>query len=181
MAKTQEEVRNTAAKYARDPTAPLRYQLNDVPLEAWEVEFPVVDMCLRDSIRLNLLGTAMRRNISGKAIPTGNGNEVIPPGAFVTYATGDIHLDPDVYVDPHKWDPARYLPERAEDKKKNIHGFVGWGVGRHPCCEFPRHLAEEILTQWQWACALPSSSRTSSPRTSSLHLNSISRTSAGTG
>ncbi|KAH7378359.1 cytochrome P450 [Pyrenochaeta sp. MPI-SDFR-AT-0127] len=133
LAKAQDEVRATAAKYARDPNAPLRYQLDDVPLEAWEGEFPVVDMCLRDSIRLNLLGTAMRRNISGKAIPTGNDNEVIPPGAFVTYATGDIHLDPEVYVDPLKWDPSRYLPERAEDKKKSVHGFIGWGVGRHPC------------------------------------------------
>jgi len=132
LAKTQEEVRTVAAKYARDPNAPLRHQLDDVPLEAWEAEFPCVDLCLRDSIRLNLLGTALRKNTSGKALPTGNGNEVIPPGAFVTYATGDIHLDPEVYRDPHKWDPSRYLPDRAEDKKKDF-GFVGWGVGRHPC------------------------------------------------
>lgn len=136
LAKTQEEVRNTAAKYARDPRAPLRYQLDDVPLEAWEAEFPTVDMCLRDSIRLNLLGTALRKNISGRAIPTGHGNEVIPPGAFVTYATGDIHLDPEVYRDPHKWDPSRYLPDRAEDKKKDILPFIGWGVGRHPCRKY---------------------------------------------
>jgi cytochrome P450 len=140
LARTQEEVRNTAAKYARDPDAPLRYQLDYVPLEAWEAEFPIVDMCLRDSIRLNLLGTAMRRNTSGRVIPTGNGDEVIPPDAFVTYATGDIHLDPEVYREPHKWDPSRYLPERAEDKKKDVHGFVGWGVGRHPCCEYFHRL-----------------------------------------
>jgi cytochrome P450 len=132
LARTRKEVRNTAAKYARDQEMPLRDQLDDVPLEAWEADFPVIDMCLRDSIRINLLGTAMRRNISGKSIPTGNGDEVIPPGAFVTYATGDIHLDPEVYADPYKWDPSRYLPGRAEDTKKN-HGFVGWGVGRHPC------------------------------------------------
>lgn len=132
LAKARDEVRITAAKYARDSTAPLRYQLDDVPLEAWEAEFPIVDLCLRDSIRLNLLGTAMRKNTTGKAIPTGNGNEVIPPDAFVTYATGDIHLDPEVYTNPHKWDPARYLPDRAEDKKQ-IHGFIGWGTGRHPC------------------------------------------------
>jgi cytochrome P450 len=135
LAKTRDEVRNTAAKYARDTTLALRYQLNDVPLEAWEDEFPVIDMCLRDSIRLNLLGTAMRRNISGRPIPTGNGSEVIPPGAFVTYATGDVHLDPEVYTDPYKWDPSRYLPDRAEDKKKS-HGFIGWGVGRHPCRKY---------------------------------------------
>jgi cytochrome P450 len=150
LAKTQEEVRNTAAKYARDPSAPLRHQLDDVPLEAWEAEFPVVDMCLRDSIRLNLLGTAMRRNISGKSIPTGHGNEVIPPDAFVTYATGDIHLDPEVYRDPHKWDPSRYTPDRAEDKKKD-HGFVGWGVGRHPCRKYSALFSSDTTTN---ACAV---------------------------
>lgn len=32
LAKAREEVSNTAAKYAKDPTAPLRYQLDDVPL-----------------------------------------------------------------------------------------------------------------------------------------------------
>jgi sterol 14-demethylase len=135
LAKAQEEVRQTASKYARDPSAPLRHQLDDVPLEAWENEFPIVDMCLKDSIRLNLLGTAFRKNISGKPIPTGNGNEVIPANAFVTYATGDVHLNPEYYPDPEKWDPSRYLPERAEDKK-SVHGFIGWGVARHPCRKY---------------------------------------------
>jgi cytochrome P450 len=149
LARTREEVRNTAAKYARDTTMPLRYQLDDVPLEAWEAEFPIVDMCLRDSIRLNLLGTAIRRNISGRPIPIANGNEVIPPGAFATYAIGDIHLDPTVYPDPHKWDPSRYLPDRAEDKKKN-HGFVGWGVGRYPCRKYAPllHDLETDMASW---------------------------------
>ncbi|CAN9344399.1 unnamed protein product [Alternaria alternata] len=149
LAKAKDEICSTAAKYAKDPKAPLRDQLDDVPIEAWEAEFPIIDMCLRDSLRLNLLGTAFRRNINSKGIPTGNGNEVIPPGAFVTYATGDIHLDPDVYTDPHKWDPARYSPERAEDKKKAAHGFVGWGSGRHPCLgmRFAK-LEQNIITAY---------------------------------
>ncbi|TQN66212.1 Obtusifoliol 14-alpha demethylase [Colletotrichum shisoi] len=148
LAKAQDEVRAAAAKYARDPSAPLRYQLDHVPLEAWESEFPVIDMCLRDSIRLNLLGTAFRKNTSGRPIPTGHGNEVIPPGAFVAYATGDIHLDPQVYPDPLKWDPARYLPDRAEDKKKPD-AFVGWGAGRHPCLgvRFAK-LEQNIITAY---------------------------------
>jgi sterol 14-demethylase len=37
-----------------------------------------------------------------------------------------------VWAEPNKWDPARYLPDRAEDKiKPRI--YQGWGVGRHPC------------------------------------------------
>lgn len=132
LEKCRDEVRTVAAKYAKNPNAPLRHQLDDIPLEAWESEFPVGDLCLREAIRLNLLGTAFRRNVSGKPIPTGNGNEVIPPDAFVVYATADAHLDPNIYPNPEKWDPARYLPGRAEHEKAS-YGWIGWGVARHPC------------------------------------------------
>lgn len=149
QSRTLEEIRTTAAKYARNPSGTLRDQLDDVPLEAWESEFPIVDLCLRDSIRLNLLGTAFRRNISGRAIPIPATNEVIPPGAFVTYATGDIHLDAATYKDPYDWDPSRYFPDRAEDKKNPIHGFFGWGSGRHPCTgmRFAK-LEQNIITAY---------------------------------
>lgn len=100
LAKANDEVRSNAARYAKNPNTPLLQQLDNVPIEAWEAEFPVIDMCLRDSLRLNLLGRAFRRNISGKSIHTGNGDEVIPPDAFVTYAPGDIHHDLEIYLDP---------------------------------------------------------------------------------
>ncbi|KAI4945100.1 hypothetical protein J4E91_008077 [Alternaria rosae] len=149
LAKANDKVRSNAARYAKNPNAPLLQQLYNVPIEAREAEFPVIDMCLGDSLRLNLLGTAFRRNISGKSIHTGNGDEVIPSGAFVTYAPGDIHYDPEIYPDPQKWDPARYLPERAEDKKKAARGFVGWGSGRHPCLgmRFAK-LEQKIITAY---------------------------------
>ncbi|KAF2114015.1 cytochrome P450 6A1 [Lophiotrema nucula] len=133
-AKCREEVRQVAAKYTKSPNAPLYRQLDDVPLEAWESEFPVVDLCLKDSIRLNLLGTAFRKNTSGRAIPTGNGNEVIPPDAFVTYATADVHHDPSIYPKPERWDPSRYLSEEWQAQSKaRPYTWMGWGVARHPC------------------------------------------------
>lgn len=148
LAKAREEIRSVAAKHARDPTAPLRHQLDDVPLEAWEADFPIVDMCLKDSIRLNLLGTALRKNISGRPLPTGNGMEVIPPNAIVTYATADVHQDPSIYPNPEAWDPARYLPGREEDKQ-GPHVWLGWGVGRHPCLgmRFAK-LEQNIITAY---------------------------------
>ena len=71
-----------------------------------------------------MIGTAFRKNISGKYIPAGVGDEVIPPNAFVAFTLGDVHLDPEVYKDPTKWDPSRYLPERAEDKQKPL-AYIG--------------------------------------------------------
>lgn len=148
LIKTRNEIRTVAAKYAQDPATLLRYQLNDIPLEAWETDFPLIDLCLKDSIRLNLLGTAFRKNISGRAIPTGNGKEVIPPNAVVTYAIADVHQDPSVYLNPDTWDPTRYLPGREEDKK-TPHGWLGWGAGRHPCLgmRFAK-LEQNIITAY---------------------------------
>lgn len=148
LAKCRYEITAVTAKYSQDSTKPLRHQLDDVPLEAWESDFPTIDLCLRDSIRLNLLGTAFRKNISGHALPTGKGMEIIPPNAVVTYATADVHQDPSVYPNPEVWDPARYLPGREEDKKVP-HAFLGWGVARHPCggMRFAK-LEQNIITAY---------------------------------
>jgi sterol 14-demethylase len=131
--KVIEEIHTVADKYSPDKTKPLVDRLMDVPLEAWEGEFPIVDICLKDSIRLNLPGTAFRQNLSGQDIPLDKeGRIVVPNGAFMTYASGDMFYNPDIYPNPEQWDPARYLPERAEDKKEQ-YAWTGWGVARHPC------------------------------------------------
>lgn len=62
----------------------------------------------------------------------------------------DVHYNPEIYSNVRDFDPSRFLPDRAEDKKVS-HGFVGWGTfiygllhhqdctdllsgaGRHPC------------------------------------------------
>jgi hypothetical protein len=77
-------------------------------------------------------GVFSRKNRSICSIPTGHGEEIIPPRSFPIYQVADAHRDPEVWADPDKWDPAQYLPERAEDKKKH-RIYQGWGVGRHPC------------------------------------------------
>lgn len=100
-------------------------------MDAWENEFPLIDACLRDTIRLQMPGTAFRKNISGKEIALSTG-EVIPKNAYVTYLVGDVHQDPAIYPEPLKWDPLRYSPARAEDKKVH-HAALMWGVSRHPC------------------------------------------------
>ena len=126
--KVREEVTGVANRYCSDTSLPLKEQLMQVPIEAWEAEFPLIDMCLKDSIRLQLSGTAFRKNMSGRDIPLNkSGTEVIPKDAFVTYAMGDIHYNPKIYENPDEWDPSRYMPDRAEDKKVQ-YAWAGWGV-----------------------------------------------------
>lgn len=129
----RKEVNSVADRYAPDASASLADRLMAVPSEAWENDFPVLDMCLKETIRLHMVGTAFRKNTSGRDIPIDkSGSEVIPNNAFVTFALGDTHYDPAIYPSPDDWDPSRFEPDRAEDKKRT-HAYLGWGVARHPC------------------------------------------------
>jgi cytochrome P450 len=125
------EVKSVAEKYDKDATKSWPERLRSVPVEAWEAEFPTIDMCLRDSIRLHAPGSMFRRNTSNKAVKLTDDTE-IPPGAYAAYAIGEVHLDPQTYPNPLQWDPSRYLPDKAEDQKKKL-AYLGWGAGRHPC------------------------------------------------
>lgn len=101
-------------------------------LDAWETEFPLIDVALKETIRLEIVGTSFRKNTGSEPIRIQGTDEEIPPGAFAVYLLDDVHMNPEIYPNPTKWDPGRFLPDRAEDKKVS-HGFLGWGVARHPC------------------------------------------------
>ncbi|KAF2663310.1 cytochrome P450 [Microthyrium microscopicum] len=105
-------------------------KLSKLPLEVWEHGFPTIELCLRESIRLQLHGSGFRKNISGKDVIIDD--EVVPPGGFLVYHFGHHLRNQEIYQDPEKWEPERYLPDRAEDKK-SPNAYVGWGTGRHPC------------------------------------------------
>lgn len=125
------EIRTVADKYG-SPSLSLLRQLEDIPLEAWENEFPIMYACFRETIRLQTVGSIIRKNSSGHDLPIPDSNEIIPDGAYATYHLFDTHLNPAVYSNPEEWDPGRYLPGREEDKRVQD-GYLGWGLGRHVC------------------------------------------------
>lgn len=78
MSRVREEVNNAADKHHPDKSVPLKDRLMSIPMEGWEFEFPVVDLCLREVIRMQLQGTAFRKN-RGPDIAL---NEVSQDGRF---------------------------------------------------------------------------------------------------
>ena len=129
-AKARTEALTVARKYCPDESLSMADRLAMVPVEAWESELPTIELCLRDSIRMHSLGACFRKNIGGKDIDLGTG--IIPNEYFASYHISNVHLNPEIYRDPEQWDPSRYLPDRAEDKKRPL-AWLGWGAGRHPC------------------------------------------------
>lgn len=86
MAKVRAEIAQLGAKYATkgDLKAPLAKQLLSVPLKAWETELPVMDLCVKETIRLHFqIPTLVRKNISGEGIEIPGDKEVIPKDAIV--------------------------------------------------------------------------------------------------
>ncbi|KAF9530198.1 cytochrome P450 [Crepidotus variabilis] len=131
--RTVEELKALTAKYSnleQSPAGePFHRMLSKVPLEAWEDELPTLDLVIRETIRLTINGSALRRNLRKDVNFQG---ATVNKGDFVCYSVADTHLNPGIYPDPEQFDPGRYEKGREEDKSAPL-AYLGWGVGRHPC------------------------------------------------
>ncbi|KAJ7465106.1 cytochrome P450 [Mycena latifolia] len=108
---------------------PLHERLAAIPLNVWETELPVLDSIIRETQRITMGATALRRNLGDEILV---GDKTIPKGDFLVYSLADVHANPDIYSEPSKFDPRRFDSGREEDKKAPL-GFLGWGAGRHMC------------------------------------------------
>ncbi|OBZ67988.1 Lanosterol 14-alpha demethylase [Grifola frondosa] len=131
------EVKRLLERYSSHPTyspacdpssqphslASLSAQLSDIPLEAWENEVPVLDSIIRETLRLAEPHAAMRQNV-GPEIRLGG--KIVPGGAYVVYPYSDVHLNPELYPDPLRFDPARGV-------SKMPYAYVGLGGGNTMC------------------------------------------------
>ena len=105
---------------------PLHKRLSSVPASVWEEEMPVMDLVIRETLRVVFTSTLLRRNVVEDITVSGG---VIRPGDFIAYNTADVHQDPGIYTNADQFDPGRFLPGREEDKKSTF-AFLGWGVGK---------------------------------------------------
>ena len=99
-----------------------------MPLFAWENELPILEACIRESQRIAHTTVALRRNFQ-KEMKIGG--QVVKRGDFLAYSLADVHLNPEYYPDPYKYDPGRWL--RPDPVPNGVYPFLGWGAGRHPC------------------------------------------------
>lgn len=148
----QEEVDGVVAARRQSPGQSAVEVLSTLSLHEWENSFPMIDICQRETIRHQMVGTGFRKNITNTAIPIGKTGEVIPSGSFAVYTLDDVHFNPEYYPEPERWDPGRYLPEKEGNSPPLP--FLGWGTGRHPCGKFsarwhqmPRSRLTKLL-QW---------------------------------
>ncbi|KAJ7765146.1 cytochrome P450 [Mycena olivaceomarginata] len=125
--KAKTEVESLLATYSDATTSSLSARLAEIPLEIWESQTPVLDAIIRETLRVAQPHTAMRRNLGPEVYIN---DKSIPSGAYVVYPFSDVHLDPEIYPDPWRFDPSRKEVEPTADLPLP---YVGWGVGKTTC------------------------------------------------
>ncbi|TFK73496.1 cytochrome P450 [Pluteus cervinus] len=125
-AKAAQEVSSLLAAHwsASSERESLSKRLAAIPLKAWETEAPVLDSLIRETTRVAQPHVAMRRNIGRDIYIDG---KIIPTGSYVVYPFSDVHLDPELYSDPWKFDPGRQEPKEVPLS------YIGWGAGKTTC------------------------------------------------
>lgn len=80
--KIRNEVDGAIAKHRYSENESRVDILSRFTMQEWEDEFPLIDLCLRESIRLTMPGSAFRKNIGAKEINIAGSAEVIPKDSF---------------------------------------------------------------------------------------------------
>ncbi|KAF9888286.1 hypothetical protein FE257_008856 [Aspergillus nanangensis] len=111
MDRIRQEVDQVVSKYRKNGES-AEEVLQSLEFDTWYHEFPLIGLSLLETIRLR--------------------GEVIPPGAYAIYHAQEVHMDPEIYPDPQRWDPGRFLSDRAEHQKAP-NGYMGFGTGRMTC------------------------------------------------
>ncbi|KAM7188951.1 Cytochrome P450 [Naviculisporaceae sp. PSN 640] len=146
QARCREEVQHAIHKARQHPQQSDNEVLATFTLQQWEGqstngnEFPVLNACLKEALRILLPGAMFRKNISGKDIiipvdcERGTGEQVIPTGAYAVYSVADTHMDDKLYPEAERYDPSRWLEEDdARRGQQEPHTYLAWGSGRHAC------------------------------------------------
>ena len=107
---------------------PLHQRLASIQVSAWEEEMPILELIIRETLRISITGLTFRRNVLEDLTFSGG---LVKPGDFVAYSVADVHLNPEIYSRPNDFDPTRYAPGREEDKKGTF-SYLGWGAGAFP-------------------------------------------------
>lgn len=73
------------------------------------------------------LATLTRGATENYFVKDGNKSLLIPKGCTVVIPVYAIHRDPEIYPDPERFDPDRFLPE--EESKRHPYSFLPFGEG----------------------------------------------------
>lgn len=96
---------------------------------------------LEEALRLHGVTLLMRRTVTEVEI----GGHRIPPGTEIAFSLYALHRHPEVYPDPERFDPDRWLPERRREMPREA--YLSFGAGARKCIG-------DVFAQTEMAIAL---------------------------
>ncbi|KAF4518536.1 hypothetical protein B566_EDAN004280 [Ephemera danica] len=87
-----------------------------------------LERCMKESLRLYPSACFMERTNQDEIHID---DYVIPAGCTITANIFAIHHDPEVYPDPEKFDPDRFLPENCQGRSP--YSFIPFSIGARNC------------------------------------------------
>ncbi|WP_405819219.1 cytochrome P450 [Streptomyces sp. NBC_00838] len=90
------------------------------------VELPYTGRLVQETLRLYAPWLVTRQAISEVTL----GEFTLPAGTDLIWSAYALHRDPNLYTDPLRFDPDRWLPERTQPPKG---GFIPFGSGKRMC------------------------------------------------
>ncbi|KAJ7129908.1 cytochrome P450 [Mycena crocata] len=132
LAQIREEVEEFVSSFNPDTSLPLIQRVSSIAYEDWirAGSLPVLDRCLKETLRLRIATPLHRLNDSGADIEMAG--VLVPKNTILSFHSSFMHHNEDIYTDPMTWDPERFTEGREEDKNAPM-SFCGWGAGKHQC------------------------------------------------
>uniref|UniRef100_A0A0E0EB00 Obtusifoliol 14-alpha demethylase n=2 Tax=Oryza meridionalis TaxID=40149 RepID=A0A0E0EB00_9ORYZ len=98
-------------------------------------EMTTLHRCIKEALQLHPPAVAMFRQARKHfTVQTKEGKEYTIPGGHTVLSTILVnHHMPNVYKDPHVFDPSRFARGRGEDRAAGPFSFLAFGAGRHSC------------------------------------------------
>ena len=117
QAKVQKEVDTVLEKRENN-----RIQWDDVS------ELPYLTRCIKESLRLHPALPIIGREIKH---PLQIDDKLVPVGTHLDVNIWNLHHNPEVWEEPMKYDPDRFLPEKMA--KMDSHAFMPFSAGPRNC------------------------------------------------
>lgn len=92
-------------------------------------ELKLMERCIKESLRLYPSGPFISRVISEDFVT--HNNFEIPKGTVVNILIYDLHRNPELFPDPEKFDPDRFLLENV--KNRHPYAYIPFSAGPRNC------------------------------------------------
>ncbi|KAJ7249461.1 cytochrome P450 [Mycena rebaudengoi] len=148
LTEVREELDRFVSSFSSDESVPCISRLHSITYEDWITpsNLPVLDRCLKETLRLRIATPLHRLNDSGKDIEMGG---ILVPNktTILSFHSSFMHHSEEIYTEPLAWDPARFgnTTERKTSRRQCLSVDGVWADIHALICRSCLHLYLSLI------------------------------------